>query len=231
MDRETDLDEYGADSAFEPAAPLDFLRGINMLRAMVFIDFENFNIALVEYYRKLNSSSSSITPRLDYKQLPCNIVQMLKNEHCLCKTFLFAPKPDLFLMENPNKRSTYEWLQGMKNYDNYDVIEGAHVSRPIGDNPPSTKKINDQNTYYVEEKGTDINLATHVVSKGLLNAYDTAVIVSGDSDYLPVMSILNTIGKNVVVVGVYGQPLTRFKQVTDQQITLKDNFFQDCLRL
>ena len=201
-----------------------------MLRAMVFIDFENFNIALVEYYRKIYYGTNKQTPRLDYKKFPCEIVKMLNNDHCLCKTFLFAPKPDDFLMQNLGKKSTYNWLNGLKNYDNFTVIEGSHISRPVGNNPVNTKKINDPNSYYVEEKGTDINLATHVVAKGLLNAYDTAIIVSGDQDYFPVMHILNTIGKNIVVAGVEGQTLTKFNQVTDQQITLKDAFFQSCLR-
>ncbi len=90
--------------------------------------------------------------------------------------------------------------------------------------------INNPATYYIEEKGTDVNLATHVLTKGFHNAFDTAIIMSGDTDYIPVMDILNTIGKNVVVVGVKGQNLFKFKHHTDAQLILDDNFFQNCLR-
>ena len=70
----------------------------------------------------------------------------------------------------------------------------------------------------------------HVLTKGFHNAFDTAIIMSGDTDYIPVMDILNTIGKNVVVVGVKGQNLFKFKHHTDAQLILDDNFFQNCLR-
>ena len=38
-------------------------------------------------------------------------------------------------------------------------------------------------------------MATEIVSKAFLNAYDTAVIISGDSDYIPASKILNEEGE------------------------------------
>jgi len=63
-----------------------------------------------------------------------------------------------------------------------------------------------------------------------MNAYDTAVIISGDSDYIPVLKILNAIGKSSVMVGIKGQNLSRIKQHVDQIIILDDDFFSSCLR-
>ncbi len=39
-------------------------------------------------------------------------------------------------------------------------------------------------------------MGVHLIAKGFLNAYDVAVIVSGDSDYIPALEILNTIREN-----------------------------------
>ena len=114
--------------------------------------------------------------------------------------------------------------------DYFSVIEGEHIARPVAGFTKDTMKPDNPASYYVVEKGTDINMATEIVSKAYLNAYDTAVIISGDSDYIPVLRILSTIGKSSVMVGIKGQNLSRVKQHVDQIIILNDDFFDTCLR-
>ena len=241
-----------------------------MLKAMVFIDFENFDIAKFHYYKKkcaeddttsedadkssfegidgdtlccddskTNTSEkgtcteekTKITvPRLDFNKLPKEVVSLLKQPHMLVKTFLFAPKPDDFLSRDRNRSAVYNWINGMKNQDFFTVIEGRHVARPVSGYTRETMDLSNPGSYFVVEKGTDVNLASHVITKGLHNAFDTAIIISGDTDYIPVMDILNSIGKSVVVVGVKGQNLNLFKHHSDAQLILDDNFFQKCLR-
>jgi len=196
-----------------------------MRKVMVFIDFENFNIALINYYRSLNKSAA----RLDYNKLPLKITGLLPGHNELVKTFLCAPKPDDFLMQDERRKNTYNWINGLKNQRYFTVLEGQHLARPVsGYN--GIMDIKNPASFYVEEKGTDINLAAHLIAKGLLNAYDTAVIVSGDSDYMPVLEILNTIGKATVVVGVLGQNMTKLRKCADDMILLDDRHFSDCLR-
>ena len=99
-----------------------------MHRVMVFIDFENFNIALIELYRKLGIP----TVRLDYNMLPLKLVERLPSvNNRLTKTFLLAPKPDSFLMQDPRRKATYDWIDGLKNQKYFTVIEGQHLARPI----------------------------------------------------------------------------------------------------
>lgn len=198
-----------------------------MLRAMVFIDLENFDISKNKYYKSIRAQS----PKLDFNSIPMEIVNLIPTNHELVKTFLFAPKPDEFLMKDPTYSRKYHWINGLRNQNFFSVIEGTHTARPAYGKTRADMDIGDKSTYYVVEKGTDVNLASHVITKGLHNAFDTAVIVSGDTDYIPVMDILNQIGKSVVVVGVKGQRLDNFKQHTDAQIILDDNFFQKCIRL
>lgn len=207
-----------------------------MQKAMVFIDFENFDIAKVNLYRDMNSkaiaSGNPAIPqiKLDYNKIPREIVSMLPTPHVLVKTFLFAPKPDDFLMKDTRRSSTYNWINGMKNQDFFTVIEGTHRAKPVAGFDYTTMDILNPASYYVEEKGTDVNLAAHLITKGFLNAYDTAIIVSGDTDYIPVIDILNTMGKTVVMVGVNGQKLHSFKHHSDLQLILNDAFFNRCKR-
>lgn len=194
-----------------------------MRRVMVFIDFENFNIALMSYYRKQNLPAA----RLDYNKIPQEIVNMLPGNNELVKTFLCAPKPDDFLMQDARRKNTYDWINGLKNQKYFTVIEGQHIARPVYG---QTMDINNPASFYVEEKGTDINMGAHLIAKGFLNAYDTAVIVSGDSDYIPVLNILNTIGKVTVVVGVQGQNMSKLRMSADDMILLDKTYFDKCLR-
>lgn len=201
---------------------------------MVFIDFENFDIAKNNYYKSMNKelpeTNKIENPKLDFNLFPQKVVELLPTEHVLVKTFLFAPKPDDFLMQDTRRESTYNWINGMKNQDYFTVVEGTHSARPVAGYTYQTMEINNRASYYVVEKGTDINIAAHLITKGFMNAYDTAVIMSGDTDYIPVMDILNTLGKTVVVVGVKGQNLFKFKHHTDKQIILDNDFFSSCLR-
>ena len=197
-----------------------------MKKVMVFIDFENFNIAVMNYYRSLGTPAA----KLDYTKIPEEIVNLLPGQNELVKTFLCAPKPDDFLMNDPRRKNTYDWINGLKNKKYFTVLEGQHIARPVSGFTPETMDISNPASYYVVEKGTDINMAVHMIAKGFLNAFDTAVIVSGDSDYIPVLNILNTIGKVTVAVGVYGQNITKLKSLADDAIILDKTYFDKCER-
>lgn len=131
-------------------------------------------------------------------------------------------------MKDENLEKYYHWLTGMKNAPYTDVIEGRYVARPVDETIPM--EIDKKNTYYKVEKGTDINLAVHAISKAFYNSYDIAFILSADSDYTEVYEILKSIGKIAVVVGVKGQNINKFKSMVDNTILLEENFFDMCKR-
>lgn len=217
-----------------------------MQRAMLFIDFENFDIAKYNYYKRKAledaqkaardqglpepATATVNNPKLDFNELPKKVVQLLPEPHVLVKTFLFAPKPDNFLMNDPRRERTYNWINGLKNQKYFTVVEGTHSARPVSGYTYKTMDVTNLASYYVVEKGTDVNLATHIITKGFMNAYDTAVIMSGDTDYIPVLDTLNMLGKATVVVGIQGQNMNQFIHHSDDQILLDDATFQLCLR-
>jgi len=91
---------------------------------MIFIDFENFNIASIQLYRKKKLQA----PRIDYNVFPEKLIDLLPGENNrLVKTFLFAPKPDSFLMQDDRRKNTYDWISGLNNQKYFTVIEGHHV--------------------------------------------------------------------------------------------------------
>ena len=55
-----------------------------------------------------------------------------------------------------------------------------------------------------EEKRTDVNIAAHLLLDAFGNRYDTAIVVSNDSDLTtPIEMVVNQLGKQVIVVNPY----------------------------
>jgi len=194
-----------------------------MLRGMVFVDHMNFDIAMQDLYIKNGDKS----PKLDYNSLFTDITN-IKHDVDYIKTFIFAPTPDDFLMKDEKLRNYYKWMQGLKNSKYIDVVEGRYIARPVNRNIPMD--INNPNTYYKVEKGTDINLAIHAISKAHFNSYDIAFVMSVDTDYITVYKQLKNIGKIVVLVAVDGQYIGKIIPEVDDFIILKKDFFDNHLR-
>ncbi len=58
-----------------------------------------------------------------------------------------------------------------------------------------------------EEKGSDVNLATHLLHDAHMNRFDIAVVVSNDSDLLgPIKIVRNELGKKVGVLNPQKNP-------------------------
>ncbi|MDD5065013.1 MAG: NYN domain-containing protein [Phycisphaerae bacterium] len=196
-----------------------------MVRIMIFIDYLNFQLSTIRYYCDILGKPK--TPNLDFIIFPRKLTELVPNSR-LVKTYLFAPKPDDFLMQDKSLKATYDWINGkLRNLKYFEVIEGEYVSRHVNIKIP--KDINNPNTYYKIEKGTDVNMSTWMLTKAFHNAYDLAIMVSGDSDYLPVIKQINNLGKNIIAVGVEGQNINKLRQYVDDNVLLDDVFFKTCL--
>jgi len=86
------------------------------------------------------------------------------------------------------------------------------------------------------EKTVDVKLATDMII--LSDIYDTAVIVSGDQDYVPAVEIIKDYGKEVVNVAFStksGQLLPggakRLNQVTDRHLTISYDSLGEHLKI
>lgn len=194
-----------------------------MLRGMVFVDHMNFNIAIKDLY----SAAGQMSPSLDYNTVFRGIVSLIPNVDFI-KTMVFYPEPDTFLMGDNYLCSYAKWTQGMKNGKYLDTVPGRYVSRPVDSSVPMD--INDRTTYYKVEKGTDINLAIHALSKAYNNAYDVAFVCSADTDYISLYTQLRTLGKLVVAVAVKGQTIKKIIPEVDDYLILDDTFFSNHLR-
>lgn len=190
-----------------------------MLRGMVFVDHMNFDIAAKKLFKKEGTN----VPRIDYNTFFGDIPSERKNI-TFTKTLIFAPKPDDFLMKDPVLTKYYKWVSGLESSKYIDVTWGRYIARPTQNNIPMS--LDDRNSYYKVEKGTDINLAIHLLTKAFYNSYDVAFVLSADTDYISVYKQLKNIGKIVIPVTVKGQNISKLIPEVDDYIILGKDYFE-----
>ncbi len=67
-----------------------------------------------------------------------------------------------------------------------------------------------------EEKGSDVNLATHLLWDGVQDDYDIAVVISNDSDLLePIKIVRGELNLQVGILNPHKQPARVLQQEAD----------------
>jgi len=89
------------------------------------------------------------------------------------------------------------------------------------------RKINGKIIYEVKED--DIRLAVDMVKLAYNGAYDVAILISSDGDFVPAIQAVKEIGKNVENVGFENRVSYHLQQEADKFVKLKkkivENFF------
>jgi uncharacterized LabA/DUF88 family protein len=101
------------------------------------------------------------------------------------------------------------WLRALKTLPSLDIIFGHflthNVRMPLAGTPPG-QPLTYVMVLKTEEKGSDVNLATHLVHDAHLDRFDLAVIISNDSDLLEAVRIVKGLGKTVGVLNPHQHP-------------------------
>jgi len=117
-------------------------------------------------------------------------------------TALVAPRPAD--PDQPNRQHTY--LRALRTIPNLTVVLGSFLSHdvmmPLA--PPASGHVKVTKT---EEKGSDVNLATHLLVDGFNGDYELAVVVSNDSDLLlPKQVVVGQLKKPVGLLNPHKHP-------------------------
>lgn len=195
---------------------------VSMLRAIVFIDHQNFEIAVKHLY-------NGNAPFLDYSKLPRQVVDLVPGCQ-LIKTYMFVPKPDTFLSGIDSYANVYRWAKSLNSMPFFEVIDGRFLASPSNGRSWEEMNPEDRSTFSVREKGTDINMALRALKDAFFNAFDIAFFMSADSDYIGIYEMLRNMGKLTAVVAVKGQNVRQVKECVDTTAILDKDFFSKCLR-
>jgi hypothetical protein len=102
------------------------------------------------------------------------------------------------------RQQTY--LRALRTIPNLEIILGTFLSHEI------TMPLAPPNNGYTrviktEEKGSDVNIATHLLVDGFRDDYELAVVVSNDSDLLePIKFVIRDLGKPVGLLNPHKHP-------------------------
>lgn len=92
------------------------------------------------------------------------------------------------------------------------------------------RKIRNSNgSFDYAVKGDDIHIATDMLSFAYENKYDTAVLVSGDGDFVPVIEKVRKLGKKVINAHFSVNRADVLRKVCDSSILL-DDIVRKCLK-
>lgn len=149
------------------------------MRTNIYIDGFNF------YYRAIKNTNYKW---LDFKSLFTKLLSK-KNDISKIKYFTAIVSGKLN-PRKPIKQQTY--LRALKFYIPEIEIYYGHfltheVFAPLAQPNNKTRKVKIIKT---EEKGSDVNIAVHLLNDAWLNDYDCAVIVSNDSDLAEAMRLV-----------------------------------------
>ncbi len=103
--------------------------------------------------------------------------------------------------DQPQRQQLY--LRALRTLPEVEIIYGHYLSHAVwmplacttGTQPEKARVIK------TEEKGSDVNLATHLLCDAFADQYDTAVIISNDSDLLlPIQIVRSRFGKKIGIL-------------------------------
>lgn len=96
-------------------------------------------------------------------------------------------------------RQQFYW-RALRTLPDLEIILGEFRTRRVRaavvSPPPNTVEV-----YKTEEKGSDVNLAAHLLLDGFLGRYEAAIVVTGDSDLIsPIKMVRSSLSKPVGVL-------------------------------
>lgn len=175
-------------------------------RAEIFVDGTNFDIAA----RKLVHSS------IDMPKFARTIVHKISQSHLLVKLhYCTAPAGD---PTPSHSRFEQAYFERLRESQSVDLVLGRHQAT-------GQKDRNGRRSF--TEKHTDVNVAILMMEGACDNRYDTAVIISGDTDMVPVMKRVRERGKRVAWCHFPSQQMiTDLEHVSDEQYLITEQLLR-----
>ena len=112
--------------------------------------------------------------------------------------------------DRPNRQQIY--LRALKTVPNLEIIEGIFLRHKV------SMKLANKDSYALvikhEEKGTDVNIATHLVHDAHNKCFEKAVVISNDSDLVtPISIVTNEMKLPVTIINPFERNSIQLQKV------------------
>jgi len=173
-------------------------------RVCIFIDGSNFYHALKTTHNSTNIDFYKLSKRL------CG-------DRRLIRTYYYnAPV---------NKQDDEEKYRKQQRFFKA-LSQTPYIEVRLGRLEPRTDKKT--GAIYRIEKGVDVRLAVDMLSYAVNNMYDTAIIISGDGDFVEAVNAVKNLGKHVELANV-DVPCDALAAACDKRILIDHDFISQCL--
>lgn len=157
------------------------------MRTYVYID--GFNL----YYRALRKTPYKW---LDLKKLLTKLLQ--PHNQIVSIKYFTAVVSGAFDPKQPNRQKTYiraleKFIPEVEVYYGHFLSHSTRMPRS-----PLTKPPRMVDVFKTEEKGSDVNLAVHLLNDAWRDVYDCAVVISNDSDLAESMKLVRYQNKKII---------------------------------
>ncbi|MEO2153474.1 MAG: NYN domain-containing protein [Aquificota bacterium] len=166
-------------------------------RVVIFIDGSNIFHAI----RALNI-------KIDYRKL----VNFLSRDKYLIRAYYYSSMPRVEDVE----KETPEWDSLMRQRKFINELKNMGIK-------PRMANLRKLATGEWLEKEVDIMLATDMLAMAFRDAYDTAILVSGDSDFCYTVETIQDLGKRVINATFKKNSSPLLRAVADEVIILDDH--------
>lgn len=171
---------------------------MNSERVMIFIDGSNFYRCIKEQFNKTN---------IDFLKL----AYKLCNGRKLIRIYYY----NAIVRREDDERRYRDQQRFFNKLKNVSYLE------------PRLGRLEKRNGAVVE-KGVDVKIATDMIKGAYRNAYDTAILISGDADFFPAVEAVKDSGKHVENAFVKIGQSTQLRQTCDRFILLDESVMNDC---
>jgi len=174
-----------------------------MLRVMIFID----GSWLTHAVSILREKAKDPNLRINYGSFPQLLAKKMSerlktSEADVVRVNFFASIPinvhPKDLSEVEKQQAFYEILRRVFHYET-EIFEIDFQGRRLH---PEDRDPSDPFT--PREKCVDVALASSMLYYAAINAYDVAIPVIGDADYIPVLQYVHRLGKRIMITSVHG---------------------------
>lgn len=166
-------------------------------RISIFIDGSNLYYSLQDLKVK----------KIDFKKL----INTLTKDRLLVSVFYYNAPLDISI-------DSKKYWEQQKFFDALRKIPGFNVVLAR-----MKKHKRGNGTYEFEVKGDDVYLAVDLVSGAYENLYDTALIISGDEDFVPAIKKVQKLGKKVENIYFCTTSSSYLKQTCDSSSCIDKN--------
>lgn len=176
----------------------DISQTIPKQRVHIFVDFWNFDLSMKRVDAPFRTDYKSLAPVL-VKATAQLIDPSAQFEYAGMNIYMSSDE------KSEAEAGLRKWAsQVLNRFPGVQVTMVPRQRKVTGPKCPACKGIvtncpscaNDMRG--TEEKGVDVRIATDMIMLAWVDSYDVAVLVSADSDFVPVAQFLQTKGKKVV---------------------------------